>query len=212
MRLVLVAMLAALPLPAAERDFLTADEVDQVRLAQDPNDRLKLYVHFARQRLDQLEQLFSRQKAGRSVTIHDTLDEYTKIVEAMDTVADDALKRRLTIDEGIAAVAAAEREMLASLKKMAERQDKDRSRYEFALQQAIETTEDSLELSEQDVRTRGAAVIDKQRREKKELEEMMQPKDLEEKRAAEKKAAETEKKQRKAPTLRRPGETAPPRR
>jgi len=57
----------------------------------------------------------------------------------------------------------------------------------------------------QDLNTRAAEVQAREERADKELESMMQPKDIEEKRAAEKKAAETEKK-RKPPTLLRKGE------
>jgi len=71
---ILFGLALALPL-AAERDFLTVDETDQVRMAQDPNDRLKLYAHFAQERLHLLKQMFKSQKPGRSALIHDTLDD-----------------------------------------------------------------------------------------------------------------------------------------
>ncbi len=203
----LLASLAVAAPQASQRDFLTADEADQVRLVQEPNERLKLYIKFAQQRLDLLQQALSREKAGRTALIHDTLDDYTKIIEAIDTVSDDALKRKVDISLGMQAVAEAEKEMLEILKKIETSRPKDVARFEFALRQAIETTTDSAELAQEDLNARSTEVAAKEAREKKEREESMQPQDREEKKAEQKKAAETEKKQRKAPTLRRPGET-----
>jgi len=186
-----------------KRDFLTADEADQVRDAQDPNDRLKLYIHFAKQRLDMVQQFLAKDKPGRSALIHDTLDEYTKIIEAIDTVSDDALKRKRDITVGMAAVAQAEGELLEQLKKIQQARPKDVQRYEFSLTTASETTADSLELSKQDLAERSAGVAAKDEKEKKEREASMTPKEVEEKRTEEKKETETK---RKVPTLRRKGE------
>src|SRR6266853_2164936 len=166
MRWLAVLLLAAAGGAAQNRDFLNADEADQVREAQEPNLRLKLYLKFARQRLDLVDQLLGREKAGRSAMIHDTLEDYTHIIEAIDTVADDALKRKVAIDEGIAAVAAAEKEMAARLKKIEEAHPKDLARYDFALTNAIETTQDSADLSAEDLTARSAAVQEKEKKEK----------------------------------------------
>lgn len=202
----LLLCLIALATPlAAQKDFLTADETEQIRLAQEPNERLKLYAVFARERVDMVKDLLSKKKSGRSIEVRDTLTGYSKLIDAIDTVADDALKRKVDITIGLAAVAKAEREMLPILKQIEESEPEDIGRYQFALKQAIETTADSLELSEEDLKTRTKGVEAKAARERTEREGLMQPKDLEQKKAEEKKAAVEENK-RKAPSLKRKGE------
>src|SRR5580765_5922000 len=147
---ILLALLA-LPAAAQQRDFLTPDEADQLREVQEPNERLKLYSKWALLRLDEIEQMIASSKAGRATFIHNLLEDYGHIIEAMDTVADDALRRKLKIDVGITALTTAEKDMVARLEKIRDSKPKDYARYEFVLSDAIETTQDSLELNEADL-------------------------------------------------------------
>ncbi len=197
-----VLLSAASPL-AAERDFLTNSEIEQVRLAQEPNERLALYVGFARQRLDQLKQLVKEPRPGRAAMMHDLLDEYGQVIDAIDTVADDALSRKADIAAGNKNVAAAEKEFLPVLEKIRDSQPSDLARYEFVLDQAIQATSDSLDTATQDLGKRSSEVAGRLKKEKKDREAAMTPEEADAKTKEAKDAATKSKK----PTLLKPGET-----
>ena len=195
------------------RDFLTADEIDQIKEAQEPNLRLKLYADFAKLRVDLIKNMLGKEKAGRSILIHDALEDYAKILDAIDTVADSAAARKTDIKLGLAAVAAVEKELLPVLKQIQDTHPKDMERYEFALTQAIETTSDSLDLAQEDLGKRGTEVEERRDQQKKAIEAEMTPVEKEGQKAADtqkkaeaEKAAEDDKPKRKPPTLMRPGE------
>jgi hypothetical protein len=194
---------------AQERDFLTADEVDQIREVQEPNARLKLYVLFARTRLALLEQFLSKEKTGRAALIHDTLEDYTHIIEAIDTVADDALVRKLPLDVGMKEVATAEAEMLTKLQKIEETAPKDLPRFEFALRNAIDTTSDSKELSEEDLHTRTSEVAAQDKKDKQDRKALATDEDKKAKKSPEDKPGVIKAGDRKPPTLYKPGEKPP---
>lgn len=198
------ALLLSIPAPA-QRDFLTEDEIDQLRLTQEPDPRLRLYLKFARQRLDLLEQLFAKPATGRSGVIHTNLEQLAKIVEAIDTVIDDTLRRGREV-ESIEFVAKEHRKMLEKLNGFLDAQPPDLDRYQFALENAIDTMEDSAEMAEEDLLMRRRGVAEREAELRKRRQEMSTPDAV---KAAEQTRAKEQDAQKKRPTLLRKGESLP---
>jgi hypothetical protein len=199
----------------AQREFLTNDEIDKIREAQDPNIRLKTYLLFAKQRVDQLQQQIAKDKKGRSLAVRQLLEDYSQIIDAIDTVSDDALKRKVDIAAGAAEVAATEKTFLSQLQKIESSQPHDLDMYQVSLKDAIESTSDSISVASEDLTHRAQIVTAKAEEEKKKIESLTSSEELKEQKKEQAKAgSETMNPdgtpKRKPPTLYRPGEKPDP--
>lgn len=203
MKSILFCLLLAAPL-FAQRDFLNADEIDKIKEAQEPVDRLKLYAQFAKQRVELVQNLLKKDKAGRSLMIHNALDDYSKILDAIDDVTDDALLHSREVAPGLQAIASVEKQALPVLQKIQDSQPRDLSRYDFVLKQAIETTQDSLDASREDLGKRTREVEARDAQDKQDLKQLGGPTD----KAGQPGQGQStgEQPRRKPPTLKRPGE------
>jgi len=208
-RWLMVAILAS-GIPAfAQRDFLTSDEVEKVREAQEPNERLKLYALLARQRLDQLQRLLGKEKKGRSLEVRELLEDYTNIIDALDSVSDDALKRGADLTVGTNAVRDAENRFLAQLQKVKDRAPADLDSYNIALTEALAATTDSLEQLQLDSGRRAMKLTEQDDKLKEEAEKVIAAEDPKSKtgdQASPSDSSPDGKPKRKPPTLYRPGE------
>lgn len=209
-----VAMLVAASAFAQEilisRDFLTEFEADQIRLAQDPNQRIPTYLEFAQLRLALVDQLLAKEELGRGAKVHDNLSQLGRIIEAVDMVVDDALLRDADISKTVEPLLTAEREMLSRLQAIQETDPDDLWRYEFALEDAIYILEDSIEITSEDLVTRKNELIESDDAEKAAREKTMSQQRREEVQQVkqEQQKEETER-EKKRPSLLKKGETLP---
>jgi len=209
---IVLLLLGALAAPAqewiGEKDFLTEYEVEQIRLAQEPNDRVAAYLHFAALRLELVKQLMAKEEAGRGAKVHDNIEQYGRIMEAIDMVIDDALVRDADLSKALETLVDREKSFLGDLLKIRASEPDDLWRYEFVLEDAIDITNDSIELATADLGERKRDVIAADETEEAERKATMSAEraaDVE--KAETKQAAKEEEFESKRPSLLKKGET-----
>ncbi len=211
-RIAVLVFLATAGLASAQEyvgggDFLTDYEVDVIRANQGVKERIEAYVKFAALRLELIDQTFETDEAGRGAKVHRALDEYGLIIEAIDSVIDDALLRNRKLDGVLASLLEAEREFAARLALLAAEPEEDAWRYEFVLEDAILITQDSMELLAEDLGDRKREVVRQEEIDKRRQNESMAPERRREvEQARQEEASEDAERKRKRPSLLRPGE------
>jgi len=113
------------------------------------------------------------------------------------------------LDIGMKEVATAEAEMLATLHKIEDSEPKDLSRFQFVLTNAIDTTSDSKELSEEDLHARAGELAAEQKKEKQDRKALATAEDKKAKNSPEDKPGVIKATGQKPPTLYKPGEKPP---
>jgi len=154
-----LALLLVLPLVAStwsplwaqrRRDPLNPLEIDQLRDAMlDPDERLKLYVKFSRDRMTKLEQMRSDPKTTeRGRQTHDMLEDFLAVYNELNDNIDMYVGRKDDIRKPLKVIIEADTEFqaeLRALKNSANTNAAEASQYEFLLTDALDTVDSSAD-------------------------------------------------------------------
>ena len=172
-----VLLLAALAAGAQrKRDPLNTEEVDQLReAAQEPVQRLNLWVKFVRARMASLEQARADNKpAGeRGKLMHDRLEDLGAMVDEMDDNVANFHKQRADIRKPLALIVQMDDEFLAKLKALKETEESDRAlarsaaEYKFVLEDTIESLAASAESTRQTLEEQNKMAEEAKKKKKK---------------------------------------------
>jgi hypothetical protein len=145
-----LALLMVAALAGARRDPLTDPEVDQLRdTAQDADQRLKLYIGFARARLTKLEAARSDPKvADKAQATRDGLQDFVDVYDELNDNVDTFADRKSDLRKVMKIVIEADTEFqakLRALKTSAESSKEETQRYQFVLNDALDAVDKSVE-------------------------------------------------------------------
>ena len=132
------------------RDPFTPPEIDQIRDASwEPQQRLALYIKFARARLVGLEQMRSDPKTkNRAQQTHDLLDDFLLIYDELNDNIDTYIDRKNDIRKPLKVIMDADTEFQAKLRALKEAANvptEEAKQYEFILTNALDTVDSSAE-------------------------------------------------------------------
>ncbi len=160
LRHVAAAFLVLLALPGwgqrrFPRDPLTADETDQIREAADqPDQKLKLFIKFTRARMAAIDQLRADPKpsADRGVRIHDLLEDVSELVDEIDRNLDSYAHRKEDIRKAVRLVEVMDSEFQFKLRTLHQLADDPNNKEAAEYKYAVDDAQDSVKACVEDAR------------------------------------------------------------
>ena len=149
-RLALGLLLLAPAWAQTRRDPLNPLEQDQLRdAAQEPADRLKLYIQFSRARLSSLEQMRADPKTtDRAQQTRDRLQDFLDVYDELNDNIDTFVERKADLRKPLKAIIESDTEFQAKLRALKSSADanKDEARqYDFLLTSVVETVDSGVQ-------------------------------------------------------------------
>jgi hypothetical protein len=156
-------LLLSLPVFASgrRRDPMTEAEADQIRgAAENPPKRFHLFISFAKARLKAIDQLRADPKLaqGRGQQIHDLLEDFQSLVDETEANLDEYREKKADLIKPLTELVEAESDWKLRLRALKEANAPEAKEYEFILQNAIETVNDSSDSARKELEDIGGRV------------------------------------------------------
>ena len=130
--------------PAQQKDYLSAIEADKIRDAETVNDRIKLFLTFAEDRLKKFQYELEHPSANRHVDmLNSMLNAYVGCVDDAADLINLGIEKQENIRAGVDLMALRTKEFLVTLEKLAAT-GPELEIYKENLDDAIEGTRDAM--------------------------------------------------------------------
>ena len=129
---------------AVKKDYLSDYEADKIRDAETPNERIKLFVQFADERLKKFKYELDHPSASRhSEMLNYLMNSYIGCVDDASDLIQEGIEKQQNVRAGVDLMANKAKEFLETLKKISA-DAKEIDIYKLNLDDAIEGTQDAI--------------------------------------------------------------------
>jgi hypothetical protein len=137
-------MISAAHGQAVQKDYLTPLEADKIRDAETPNERIKLFLQYADDRLKKFQYELDHPAASRHAEMLNYLmNSYVGCVDDASDLIQEGIEKQQNVRAGVDLMASKAKEFLEVLKKISA-EGKESDIYKPNLDDAIEGTRDAI--------------------------------------------------------------------